>query len=70
MKIDYRNIQKTFRAASIMEAARSCLSILVTEVQLYIKLNPLTSQCLYSSLYASYSSREIGVSGAIIKTSS
>lgn len=36
MKIDYRNIQKTFRAASIMEAARSYLSILVTEVQLYI----------------------------------
>ena len=36
MKIDYRNIQKTFRTASIMEAARSCLSILVTEVQLYI----------------------------------
>ena len=36
MKIDYRNIQKTFRAASIMEAARSCLSILVTEVQLYM----------------------------------
>lgn len=41
------------------------------------KLNPLTSQCLYSSLYASYSSlyasyssREIGVSGATIKTSS
>ena len=33
MKIDYRNIQKTFRAASIMEAARSCLSILVTEVR-------------------------------------